>query len=82
MMKWIKLNTPNNPTLINVSMLTQIEFLQTRGELWLWFCGCNEPVKIMTSAKSVYNQILKEIDFECHTNFSEVIEVIVENDKS
>lgn len=78
MMNWIKLNAPNNPTFINISLLAQIEFNQTRGELWLYFSGSNEPIKIVSGAKSAYNQIISAIDNECGTNFRNVIEVNVE----
>ncbi len=77
LMSWIKLKTPNNPVYINISLLAQIEFVQTRGELWLWFSGSNEPTKIISGAKSAYEQILLAIDNECGTNFKNVIEVNV-----
>lgn len=74
-MNWIKLKTPNNPIYINIALLAQIEFNQTRGELWLWFSGSNEPTKIVSGAKLAFDQIIAAIDNECGTNFRNVVEV-------
>lgn len=72
---WVKIKTPNNPIYINMSLLAQIEFVQTRGELWLWFGSSNDPIRILSGAKSAYDQILSEIDRISGTNFRNVVEV-------
>lgn len=79
-MHWIKLNIPNKPTYINISLLAQIEFNVTRGELWLYFCGSSEPVRISNGSKSVLDQILTEIDNTSGSNFRNIIEVNSKND--